>query len=56
MVNERVRNTAQAMSQDNVEVVARHMAAYLSGDFAAALDAYSAEVECDASARPEGQV
>ena len=44
------------MSQDNVEVVARHLAAYLSGDYAAALDAYSAEVECDARARPEGQV
>jgi ketosteroid isomerase-like protein len=52
----RGRDTPQAMSRDNLEVVARHMAAYLSGDYATALTAYSAYVECDTRARPEGQV
>ena len=44
------------MSQENVEVVGRHMAAYLSGDFETALAAYSPDVECDTSVRPEGQM
>jgi uncharacterized protein len=44
------------MSQENVEIVRRHMAAYISGDYETALAAYSPDVECDASVRPEGQV
>jgi ketosteroid isomerase-like protein len=44
------------MSQENVEIVRRHMDAYLSGDYEAALGAYAPNVECDATARPEGRV
>jgi ketosteroid isomerase-like protein len=44
------------MSEENVEVVSRHMDAYLSGDFEAALRAYSPQVEIDVTVRPEGRV
>jgi uncharacterized protein len=44
------------MSQDNVEIVRRHMDAYRSGNYAAALAAYHPEVVCDATVRPEGRV
>jgi hypothetical protein len=44
------------MSQENVEVVRRHIDAYLSGDYEAALEAYHPEVVCDATVRPEGRV
>src|SRR3954452_3788612 len=44
------------MSQENVEIVRRHMQAVLSGDYAAALADYDPEVEFDASVRPEGHV
>jgi ketosteroid isomerase-like protein len=44
------------MSEENVEIVRRHMDAYLSGDFEAALRVYSPEVECDTTVRPEGSV
>ena len=44
------------MSRENVEIVRRHMQAYLSGDNDAALAAYDPEVEFDATLRPEGQV
>jgi ketosteroid isomerase-like protein len=50
------RDTARAMSEENVEIVRRHMQAYLSGDNEAALAAYHPEVEFDASLRPEGHV
>ena len=39
-----------------MEIVRRHMAAYLSGDFEAALAAYHPEVAVDATARPEGHI
>jgi ketosteroid isomerase-like protein len=44
------------MSQENVEIVRRHMDAYLSGDNEAALAAYDPEVQFDASLRPEGRI
>ena len=44
------------MSQENVEIVRRHMDAYRSGNYAAALAAYHPEVVCDARVRPEGRV
>ena len=44
------------MSQENVEIVRRHMEAYLSGDNETALAAYDPQVEFDASLRPEGHV
>lgn len=44
------------MSRENAELVGRHMEAYLTGDFEGALAAYSPDVVCDVSARPEGQV
>jgi ketosteroid isomerase-like protein len=44
------------MSQENVEIVRRQLEAYLSGDNETALSYYDAEVEFDASVRPEGQV
>ena len=44
------------MSQENVEIVRRHMDAYRSGNYAAALAAYHPEVVCDATVRPEGRV
>ena len=44
------------MSEENVEIVRRHMEAYLSGDNETALGAYDAAVEFDATVRPEGQV
>jgi ketosteroid isomerase-like protein len=44
------------MSQESVEVVRRHIDAYLSGDYEAALAAYHREVVCDATVRPEGRV
>ena len=44
------------MSQENVEIVRRHMEAYLSGDNKTALAAYDPQVEFDASLRPEGHV
>jgi ketosteroid isomerase-like protein len=36
--------------------VRRHIDAYLSGDYEAALAAYHPEVVCDATVRPEGRV
>jgi len=44
------------MSQENVEVVRRHILAYESGDYEAALAAYHPDVVCDATVRPEGRV
>jgi uncharacterized protein len=44
------------MSRENVEVVRRHMLAYASGDYEAALAAYHPDVVCDATVRPEGRV
>jgi hypothetical protein len=44
------------MSQENVEIVRRHMEAYLAGDNETALAAYDQDVEFDASIRPEGHV
>ena len=44
------------MSQENVEIVRRAIAAYLGGDFTAALAAHHPEVEFDATVRPEGRV
>jgi ketosteroid isomerase-like protein len=53
---DRFREILLDVSQENVEVVRRHMAAYLSGDYEAALAAYHPEVVFDATARPEGGV
>jgi uncharacterized protein len=50
------RDTARAMSRENVEIVRDHMEAFLSGDREKALSYYDPEVEFDATARPEGQV
>src|SRR4051794_30884905 len=44
------------MSQENVEIIRRHLEAYLSGDNETALSHYDAEVEFDATARPEGRI
>jgi ketosteroid isomerase-like protein len=44
------------MSEENVEIVRRHLDAYMSGDNEAALAAYDPEVEFDATLRPEGHV
>jgi ketosteroid isomerase-like protein len=44
------------MSEENVEIVRRHIEAYLAGDNEAALAAYDPEVEFDVSIRPEGHV
>jgi hypothetical protein len=44
------------MSEENVEIVRRHIDAYESGDYEASLAAYHPELVCDASARPEGRV
>lgn len=44
------------MSHENVEVVRRQIAAYLSKDFETALATYSPDVECDTTVRPEGHV
>lgn len=44
------------MSRENVDTVRRHLEAFFSGDFRAALDAYDPEVEYDVSIRPEGRV
>jgi ketosteroid isomerase-like protein len=44
------------MSQHNVEIVRRHIDAYGSGDYEAALAAYHRDVVCDATVRPEGRV
>jgi ketosteroid isomerase-like protein len=44
------------MSQENVEVVRRHMEAYLAGNYEGALDAYAPDVEIDVSVRPGGRV
>jgi uncharacterized protein len=44
------------MSQENVEIVHRHIEAFLSGDNNAALAAYDPGVEWDVSIRPEGRV
>jgi len=44
------------MSQENVEIVRRHLEAYLSGDNETTLSYYDPEVEFDARARPGGQV
>jgi ketosteroid isomerase-like protein len=44
------------MSRENVEIVRRHLEAYLRGDNELALSAYHPEVEFDASIRPDGQV
>ena len=39
-----------------MEIVRRHLDAYLSGDNETALEAYGPEVEFDVSVRPEGRV
>jgi ketosteroid isomerase-like protein len=44
------------MSEENVEIVRRHIDAYGSGDYDAALAAYHPEVVCDATVRPEGRI
>jgi ketosteroid isomerase-like protein len=44
------------MSEENVEIVRRHMGAYLAGDYETALATYDPEVIFDATARPEGGV
>ena len=44
------------MSQENVEIVRQHMAAYESGNYDAALAVYHPDVVVDASVRPEGRV
>jgi ketosteroid isomerase-like protein len=44
------------MSEENVEIVRRHIDAYGSGDYEAALAAYHPEVVCDATVRPEGRI
>jgi uncharacterized protein len=51
------RDTARAMSQENVEIVRRMVDAYAAGDIGTALFAYDPDVEFDVStARPEGGV
>jgi ketosteroid isomerase-like protein len=45
-----------AMSQENVEIVRQHIAAYESGNYDAALAAYHPDVVCDATVRPEGRI
>jgi ketosteroid isomerase-like protein len=44
------------MSEENVEIVRRHIDAYLAGDYKAAIAAYDPEIEYDVSIRPEGRV
>jgi ketosteroid isomerase-like protein len=44
------------VSQENVETVRRHLEAFFSGDYEAALAAYDPAVEYDVSIRPEGRV
>jgi ketosteroid isomerase-like protein len=44
------------MSEENVEIVRRHIDAYGSGNYEAALAAYHPEVVCDATVRPEGRI
>jgi ketosteroid isomerase-like protein len=44
------------MSEENIEIVRRHMAAYAAGDYEAALAVYHPEVVCDATVRPEGRI
>jgi ketosteroid isomerase-like protein len=44
------------MSEENVEIVRRHLDAYGSGNYEAALAAYHPEVVCDATVRPEGRI
>jgi ketosteroid isomerase-like protein len=44
------------VSQENVEVVREHMAAFASRNYDAALAAYHPDVVCDATVRPEGRV
>jgi ketosteroid isomerase-like protein len=53
---QRSRDTAEAMSDENVDVVRRHMDAYLADDFEGALAHYHRDVVFDATARPEGGV
>jgi ketosteroid isomerase-like protein len=50
------RDTARAMSQENVEVVREMLAAYLAGDNAAALAALDPEIQFDATVRPDGRI
>jgi ketosteroid isomerase-like protein len=49
----RPRDTAWAMSQENVEIVQRIFDRWQAGDLA--LDAFDAEVEWDASHMPDGE-
>jgi uncharacterized protein len=44
------------MSDENVEIVRRHLETFMSGDREAALAAYHPDVEFDATVRPEGAV
>ena len=44
------------MSEENVEVVRRHMDAFRSGNYTAALAAYHPDAVCDATVRPEGRM
>jgi ketosteroid isomerase-like protein len=44
------------MSRENVEIVRRHLEAYLAGDNETALAAYDPAVEFDTSVRPDGRV
>src|SRR5215203_5449446 len=44
------------MSQENVEIVRRHVEAYVAGDYETALAAYHPDAEFDARLRPEGTV
>jgi ketosteroid isomerase-like protein len=50
------RDTARAMSQENVEIVRCSGEAFDRGDYQAALDALDPEVEYDLSHFPEGRV
>jgi len=50
------RYSLTGMSQDNVEIVRRHLVAFASGDYEGALAAYHPDVVCDATVRPEGRV
>jgi uncharacterized protein len=51
-----LRDTAQAMSQENVEIVRSCCEAFDRGDYEAALDAFAPDVEYDLSHFPDGGV
>jgi ketosteroid isomerase-like protein len=49
------RDTAQAMSEENVQIVRRIFVNYKSGDIAASVKNFDPEVEFDMTFRPDGR-